>query len=82
MRGNEYILATAGSNNDLAALFDKRTNTRLDAGLSICRTIFICIILTGGALFFTKDTNDLVIIPIDKMLDKVKKIAKNPLEAA
>ena len=82
LRGNEYILATAGEDTNLAAIFDKRSLTKLDAGLGICRTIFICIILTGGALFFTKDTNDLVIIPIDKMLDKVKKIAKNPLEAA
>ena len=71
-----------GSNSELAAIFDLRPNTKLDAALSICRTIFICIILLGGALFFSKDTNELVINPIEKMIEKVKRIAKNPLEAA
>ena len=82
LRSTEFELAVAGSDKQLAAIFDLRPNTRLDAGLGMCRTIFICIILTGGALFFSKDTNELVIRPIEKMIEKVKRIAKNPLEAA
>lgn len=35
-----------------------------------------------GALYFTKDANELVIVPIEKMVEKVKRIAKNPLHAA
>jgi hypothetical protein len=31
---------------------------------------------------FTKDSNELILIPIERMLNKVKKIGKNPLEAA
>lgn len=31
---------------------------------------------------FTKDANDLVVIPIENMLSKVRRIADNPLEAA
>ncbi len=33
-------------------------------------------------MYFSKDANDLVLQPIEIMLSKVKRIAKNPLEAA
>ncbi len=35
-----------------------------------------------GAISFSKDSNDLVVIPIENMLIKVKRISNNPLEAA
>ena len=35
-----------------------------------------------GAISFSKDSNDLVVIPIENMLVKVKRISNNPLEAA
>ena len=54
----------------------------MNAGLGIARTVFICVVLAGGAIFFNKDANDLVIGPIEKMMQKVRKIAENPLEAA
>ena len=61
------------------AVFDIRYDTRLAAVLSICRTVFICIVLSLGAIYLTKDANTLVIEPIEKMIDKVRKIAKNPV---
>jgi hypothetical protein len=82
LRSNDYDLAAAGEDNALAALFDIRPNNKIDAGLSLLRTVFICFVLAGGALFFSRDTQMLVIGPIEQMVDKVKKIAKNPLEAA
>lgn len=50
--------------------------------LSIFRTVFVIIVLTVGALYFSKDANDLVLNPIEKMVNKVKEIGKNPLKAA
>lgn len=64
------------------SIFDMRFNTHLDALLSIIQTIFVCIVLTVGAIIFTKDANDYVIGPIEQMMIKVQRIAKNPLEAA
>lgn len=64
------------------AIFDLRSNTHLEAILSISQTFFVCIVLTIGAIIFTKDANDLVIGPIEQMMVKVQRIAKNPLEAA
>ncbi len=57
-------------------------NIKWGAALSIGRTIFICLVLTIAAMLFSSTTNNLVINPIESMIRKVKKIAKNPLEAA
>ena len=64
------------------AVYDLRKNTKLGAGLSICRTFFICFILSLGAVYFQKDASELVIKPIESMIYKVTRIARNPLEAA
>ena len=51
------------------------------AGLSLGRTIFVCIVLTSGALMFTKDATDLALTPIEKMIESVNRIARNPILA-
>lgn len=57
LRSSEYELASpSDATSNIAAVFDLRPNTRFDAGLSIIRTIFICFVLAGGALFFSRDT--------------------------
>lgn len=40
------------------------------------------IVLITSVILFTKDSNDLVVVPIENMLSKVIRIAKSPLEAA
>ena len=69
-------------NDYYVAVFDLRPNSQMDAMFGIVQTIFVCIMLTIGAFMFTKDATDLVIEPIEQMMEKVKRIAKNPLEAA
>ena len=64
------------------AVFDQRANTRLNAILGICRTLFVTMILAVGALLFSRDANQLVLAPIEMMLSKVRRIAESPLEAA
>lgn len=54
----------------------------VDSFLSICRTIFVCVVLSVASIMFTSDANTLVLQPIERMLEKVKLIAKNPLAAA
>jgi len=39
-------------------------------------------VLTGGAYFFSKDANELVLEPLQSMFRKVQRIAENPMEAA
>ena len=64
------------------AITDDRKNVRLDACLSILRTFFVSIVLSGAAMLFSQDIEKLVITPVEKMLQVVKRLSKNPLEAS
>lgn len=74
------MLLTMEVNTSLCMIIGN--NVRIGAGLGIGRTLFICLVLTVAAMCFSSTTNELVINPIESMIHKVKKIAKNPLEAA
>lgn len=50
----------------------------MDSVLQICKTLFILIVLGVGALLFSADANRLVLIPVDRMVQRVKNIADNP----
>jgi nitrate/nitrite-specific signal transduction histidine kinase len=76
LRRIEKYVATE---DNLMAIFDLREDTKLEAGLNIAKTVFVCIVLTLGAMIFTNDANELVLIPIERMVERVKRIAKNPL---
>ena len=81
LRTTEVLIA-AYDGSKYVAVHDNTLNVKLGAGLSIGRTLFICLVLTAAAMCFSSTTNELVINPIESMIHKVKKIAKNPLEAA
>lgn len=80
LRFNEKYYAETDYN--LVAVFDIRAETQLSALLNILRTLFVSVVLSLGAIYFTKDSTDLVIIPIEKMMNKVQKISKNPMKAS
>ena len=77
-----YNIIDSSGNTNAYAVFDLRADTHLNSILGISRTIFVTLVLTAAALFFSKDANDLVLSPIENMLIKVKRIAENPLAAA
>jgi len=60
---------------------DLRLENKVTDGTNIGRTIFICLILGFGAWLFSKDTNNLVLRPLERMLEKVNRIAVAPLSA-
>jgi len=45
------------------------------------RTVFVCFVLTCGALYFSKDANDLALGPIERMIVKLTRISRNPISA-
>jgi hypothetical protein len=53
------------------SIIDLTEDTKLEAGLNIAKTVFVCIVLALGAIYFNKDANELVLIPIERMIDKV-----------
>lgn len=89
MRSSEKEIVKVEGYNSLTreefqgiATYDLRPNTRLQAGLGIGTTLFVCIVLASGALLFSNEANTLVIVPIEQMIGKVNRITANPLEAA
>ena len=63
------------------AVYDKYEIVQLSAVLGICQTIGVCIILSLGAYLFTNLTSNMVIDPIEKMMERVKHITADPLSA-
>lgn len=51
----------------------------MQALLDIGRVTFILLILSGGAVLFIRDTDELVLRPIERMVGKVRHISRNPL---
>lgn len=47
--------------------------------MSIIRTIFVSVVLSAGAMSFSKDVELLVVEPIESMVNKVQRISSNPL---
>ena len=60
---------------DMLAVFDTRADTQLQAILNMVRTIFICVVLAVASIMFSKDTNIIVLGPIENMIQKVQKIS-------
>jgi len=59
---SEFISIEDG---DYVSVYDLRSNTRLQSGLGMCTTFFVCFILATGAMLFSKEANELVIAPIE-----------------
>lgn len=71
----------AGIYADVMVVLDKRPETTFEAELGIGRTLFISLALVLASIFFNKDVEDQAIAPIERMIEKVNKIAANPLVA-
>lgn len=71
LRNVEVEVITLPKNPGYYALYDIRDQVLLASGLGICRTIFVCFILALGSHMFSKTTQDLVILPIEHMIEKV-----------
>jgi hypothetical protein len=63
-------------------IYSRKLYAQLEGVISLCRTLFVCVVLGIGSIYFSQDANNLVLSPIERMLEKVKFIAKNPLAAA
>ena len=42
----------------------------------------MCVVLAISSIYFTKDAQDMVLDPLERMIEKVKIIASNPMSAA
>lgn len=64
----------------VTAIYLTRYKTETESTFSLLQTTFIVVLLGGGAMLFSKDTEVLVISPIEKMVSIVKQLADDPLK--
>lgn len=62
-------------------VFDIRSLLMWEAVLGITQTFFVVVVLAIGALFFSRDVDKLVLLPIERMISKVETIRQDPLYA-
>lgn len=55
--------------------------TKLAGVLSFVQTLFVCLMLTGAAIFFENDATTLVLEPLEVMIEIVEKVANDPINA-
>lgn len=89
LRSDEKIVVETGCpyitlTNETArcySVFDNRSQNDFSAIINIIKTIFICLVLIVASIFFSKDTTEKVLEPIESMINKIEKISKNPITA-
>lgn len=85
LRGSEKEIIYFPTSNKHAvyiAVYDLRDIVVLESNLGIATTVIVCIVLGAGALIFSKMTTELVITPIENMIEKINNLTSNPQLAA
>lgn len=70
------------SNCDYKAVYSTKDLNKFNAVMGIIQTFMVCFVLSAGAGMFSKLSNELVIHPIENMIEKVNNISNDPLKAA
>lgn len=78
LRYEEMNYSTCGDNNLVQVYQQDTSESSLESALGLGRTLYICALLLGGAGFFSRSAQDLVIRPIERMIDKVINVIENP----
>jgi len=82
LRSNEKSVLSISSEDDefsMTAIFDIQERANEEAVLGILLTTFVIVLLAVGTMTFSRDVNNLVILPIEKMVQLVREISANPL---
>ena len=75
-------ISTIYSNDAMVRIvYSLRKETKLNHFLNLCQTIFVCVALTISTILFENDANELVLKPLEIMIEIVDKVAKDPIGA-
>ena len=75
-------LSTVYSDDAMVRIvFSLRKETKLGSLLNLFQTIFVCVALTFSSILFENDANNLVLQPLEIMIEIVEKVAKDPIGA-
>jgi class 3 adenylate cyclase len=83
----EYPFRSSETRNSLSAdgivqiTYSVMSDTSLSGILNMVRTIFVCVCLTTAAIYFEADARELVLQPLEIMIEIVDYVAKDPINA-
>ena len=82
LRTDETLIYTSDdSDNSSMVAYDQSSQLILASQLNVGRTILVCILLILITLLFTRDVEVEALEPLENMINTVKKISSNPLQA-
>lgn len=76
------LTVTSSDGFEFHIIYSLKVEVETEAAVNLCRTLWVCIVLTIAAIHFSNATTKLVLSPLERMLEIVKKIAKDPSSAA
>lgn len=74
--------AIAKNGLQFSIVYSLKQEAKTEAGINLARTCWVIGVLAIAAIHFSNATNKLVLHPLERMLEIVKKIAKDPASAA
>lgn len=77
LRTDEFTLYE--SDGDYEVIYSVKKFSQYEAAINIGRTIMVCILLTVSSYIINRDATRLVLDPIERMIERVRIVAKNPM---
>ena len=77
LRFDEYTEIKEG--DDFEAVYSIKQFNQYEAMINIGRTIMVCLLLTISSYIINKDAEILVLEPIERMIERIRIVAKNPM---
>jgi len=74
LRKSEYvsIKIDSGDGRLFVASYSTKGNMQVESIINLCRTLFICIVLSLASIYFTRDSQHFVLDPLERMIEKIK----------
>lgn len=77
LRSDEYTTIT--DSNDSKATYSIKRYNQYEALINIGRTVMVCLLLTISSYIINRDATTLVLDPIERMIERIRIVAKNPM---
>jgi class 3 adenylate cyclase len=78
---SEEVKLVGSTDGSVIVNYSNRVETVLTAELNFIETFFVCLLLSLAAIVFEKDAKDLVLDPLEVMIEIVGAVAKDPIGA-
>ena len=79
---NEVLQTTVDEEITFSITYSMVKLAKIESAINLARTVWVIIVLAVAAIHFNNATNRLVLHPLERMLEIVKAIAKDPSSAA